>query len=456
MGTRREFIKKSSLLATSLTVSGGVLLSSCKEEAVISQLSNLRTAHIGVGGMGMEDLKAMASHSKVIVTALCDVDSRALSTAHEMFPKAKIYKDYRIMLKEMADMIDAVVVSTPDHTHAPASMMAMEMNKSVYCQKPLTHHVSEARAMNRMAKEKNLVTQMGIQVHSFYDYKLATQLIQAGIIGKVSKVYAWSPKNWGYDGPAPTSSDPIPEYLDWNLWLGTAKYREYKEGMYHTLNWRKVVDYGCGTLGDMGVHIFDTPYNALDLDVPYTIKNECRPPNGFGFPEHNVVTYEFPGTEYTSDNFKWIWYDGTGAPQQNEDLGLPGQDESLPDQGAMFIGEKGRLLLPHFMELPRLITDGQYQELDLSIIDEKILDPAPTERDYSKESVTHYHEFVEACMDNAKCTAPFSYAARLTETILLGVIAGYFPNQTLHWDSEKSKFEEEDANEFLNVPYREF
>ena len=187
------------------------------------------------------------------------------------------------MLEQMKDEIDAVIISTPDHTHAPASIMAMEMDKAVYCQKPLTHYVDESRKMMQLANDKNLITQMGIQVHSFYDYKLATLLIQSGIIGKVHTVHAWSPKNWGFDGDAPSGEDAVPDQLDWNLWLGTSPYRAYKNNQYHPGNWRKVMDYGCGTLGDMGVHIFDTPYNALQLDVPMTIKNECRPSTGFGF-----------------------------------------------------------------------------------------------------------------------------------------------------------------------------
>ena len=168
----------------------------------------------------------------------------------------------------MGKDIDAVVVSTPDHTHAPASLMAMNMGKPVYCQKPLTHHVSEARAVRKLAEDNNLITQMGIQIHSFKEYRSAVSLIQSGIIGKVHTVRAWSPKNWGYDGPAPQGSDPIPKSLDWNLWLGTSPERSYKDKIYHPGNWRKLLDYGCGTLGDMGVHIFDTPYTALDLDVP--------------------------------------------------------------------------------------------------------------------------------------------------------------------------------------------
>ncbi len=441
---KREFLKSAALLTSSVALMPSASFSKAKA-------GKLRTAHIGLGMMGIADLKSITSHDAVEVVALCDVDSKMVANAKKLQPKAKVYADYRVMLKEMGDQIDAVVVSTPDHTHAPASMMAMEMGKPVYCQKPLTHHVTEARAMRKLADEKNLVTQMGIQVHSFYDYKLATLLIQSGIIGKVSTVRAWSPKNWGYDGPAPTGSDPVPENLDWNLWLGTSPERPYKEGMYHPGNWRKVLDYGCGTLGDMGVHIFDTPYNALQLDVPFTIKNSCRKPTGFGFPENNTVTYEFPGTKYTADTLKWIWYDGVGAPKKHKDLKLP-NDEKLPDQGAMFIGEKGRLLLPHFQQLPRLIVDGKYKEIE-NIESYNLGAPV---RDYASEGNKHYQQFVDACLGKAECSAPFSYAARLTETILLGVIAGRFPNKTLHWDSKNAKFKEEEANQFLDAPYRKF
>ena len=438
------------VLSTGVTILPSCGLESSSSSTAGSKIERVRTAHIGVGGMGAEDLNAIASHSLVEVTALCDVDANALAAASKLHPNAKTYSDYRVLLKELGESIDAVIVSTPDHTHAPASLEAMNMGKAVYCQKPLTHHVSEARAMRKLAEEKKLVTQMGIQVHSFYDYKLATHLIQSGIIGKVSMVRAWSPKNWGYDGAVPEGSDPIPETLDWNLWLGTAAKRPYKKDMYHAMNWRKVLDYGCGTLGDMGVHIFDTPYNALELDVPKTITTNCRPPNGFGFPEKNEVIYEFPGTKYTTDNFKWVWSDGEGAPAMHEDLKLP-NDEQLHDQGAMFMGEKGRLYLPHFQLMPKLIVDGKYVDMDV----EKFKLGTPV-RDYEVESPKHYHQFIDTILGKDTCTAPFSYAARLTETILLGVIAGRFPGQTLHWDNATAKFAEEEANAFLDEPYREF
>ena len=440
---KRDFLKSAAIIT-----SASMLPSSLW---ALSKNDKLRTAHIGVGGMGMEDLKAISSHPAVEVTALCDVDANNLAAALKMHPKAKTYTDYRKMLNDMGSSIDAVVVSTPDHTHAPASMMAMGMDKPVYCQKPLTHHVTEARAMRKMAEEKNLVTQMGIQVHSFYDYKLGTALIQSGIIGKVKAVHAWSPKNWGFDGPAPEGSDPVPNTLDWNLWLGTAPQRPYKQGVYHPGNWRKIMDYGCGTLGDMGVHIFDTPYNSLALDIPKTIRTQCRKPTGFGFPENNIVTYEFPGTEYTTKKFKWVWYDGPGAPKDHKDLKLPNGDQ-LPDQGAMFIGEKGRLLLPHFMQLPKHIVKGEYVDIDLEPFSNV---GSPTE-DYGAESKKHYHQFVDACMGKDQVSAPFSYAARLTETILLGVIAGRFPNKKLHWNNQTARFKEEEANAFLDGEYRKF
>ncbi|MEM8999057.1 MAG: Gfo/Idh/MocA family oxidoreductase [Bacteroidota bacterium] len=467
---KREFLKKSGIGLLGVMAAPSLLQGQTNTTG-----GRLRTAHIGVGNMGGEDLRDIASHPQVEVVALCDVDAINLSAARKLHPKARVFFDYRVMLNEMADELDAVIISTPDHTHAPASLMAMEMDKHVYCQKPLTHYVSESRAMKKMAEEKGLVTQMGIQVHSFYDYKLATLLIQDGIIGKVHTVHAWSPKSWGYNGTEPKGEDPIPAQLDWNLWLGTSAERPYKEGYYHPGNWRKLMDYGCGTLGDMGVHIFDTPYNALNLNVPLTIKNECREPNGFGYPENNTVTYEFPGTEYTAKTLKWIWYDGPGMPPSHEDLALPGANNmagkqtvsktdisldakiasegQLPEQGAMFVGAKGRLLLPHFMQLPKKIVRGKYVDITKDIAKHNLGEPI---RNYVSEGPKHYHQFVDACLGKGECTAPFSYAARLTETILLGVIAGRFPNQTLHWDANTAQFAEAEANQFLAGKYREF
>lgn len=443
---RIEFIK---------TTAAGSLAFLLPLSSIASGNKKLRIAQVGLGMMGTADLKDIASHPAVEVVALCDVDMSKINAVKDKYASAKIFTDYREMFKSIGGEIDAVVVSTPDHAHAPISLMAMEMNKNVYCQKPLTHYISESREMEKVAAQKKLVTQMGIQVHSFYDYKLASILIQKGIIGKVKKVIAWSPKVWGYDGAEPEGSDPVPEGLDWNLWLGTAKERPYKKGFYHPGNWRKYLDYGCGTLGDMGVHIFDTPYNALKLGVPLTVKNECREPNGFGHPEKNHVVYVFPGTPYTAKTLEWVWYDGKGAPTLQPELNLP-NGEQLPDQGAMFIGENGqRLLLPHFMQLPKLIVNNAYQTIDIKKYDPKGEAGKPTVS-YDVEGQKHYHEFVDACLGKAKCSAPFSYSAKLTEVILLGVIAAQFPNKTLNWDGKNARFKETEANKFLEGQYRQF
>ncbi len=427
---RRDFLKQSAILS-SLT-----LLPSASWASIKS--TRLRIACIGVGGRGKEVLAAIASHPRAELTALCDVDSRRLIAAAKLHPHAKSFVDYRRMMEELGPAIDAVVVVTPDHTHAPASLMAMEMGKAIYCEKPLTHHVSEARAMRQLAEDKGLVTQMGIQCHSFKEYRSAAQLIKSGIIGKVNTVRAWSNKDWGYDGPIPTGSDPVPEYLNWPLWLGTSKERPYKDRIYHPGYWRKLLDYGCGTLGDMGVHIFDTPYTALELDVPSTIRTSCRKPNGFSHPEKNTVRYEFKGTPYTTDTLKWVWYDGKSAPEDHPDLNMPNGD-ALPEQGAMFIGEKGRLLLPHYT-WAKLIVDGKYEKIDFPEL----------------EAANHYHQFVDACLDRDKTSAPFSYAARLTEAILLGVLANRFPDKTLHWDIKAARFREKKANPLLSGEYRSF
>ncbi len=307
---RRRFLKTGSALlaATSMRMQPRHVHSNSRS------LEKLRTAHIGVGGMGSADLNAVASHPLVEVAALCDVDADLLQTAAATHPAASCFRDFREMISGLDDSIDAVVVSTPDHTHAAAAMTAMLAGKPVYCQKPLTHEVLESRRLREVAREKQLVTQMGVQIHSHAVYQRAVQMIQEGVIGKVSEVHAWSNKNWGYDGGNAVQEQSPPANLDWNLWLGTAPQRPFVPKIYHPGNWRKFVDFGTGTLGDMGVHIFDTPFTALQLTAPTWVVTDCRPPTGVGHPEKNQVTYEFPGTPFTTDTLTWKWYDGLSAP----------------------------------------------------------------------------------------------------------------------------------------------
>lgn len=429
--TRRDFLKTAAAGGLALTV----FPSSVR---AVSANDKLNTAHIGVGGMGRSDLRSLTSHSHVNVTAMCDIDGNRLAAASKDFPDAKLFSDFRELFEQTSDRIDAVVVSTPDHTHAPAAMTALNLGKHVYCQKPLTHDVYEARRLNEVAAEKGLVTQMGIQGHAGVAYRSAVQVIQSGAIGRVSEVHAWSFKNWGYDGGLKADADVVPSHLKWDLWLGTAAKRPYKKGVYHPGNWRKRVDFGTGTLGDMGVHIFDTPYRALQLTAPQNVRTTCRPSTGIGHPEKNVVEYTFPGTRHTTDTLRWVWYDGAWAPPADHGFPIP-EGAKLPDQGSIFIGEKGAFLLPH---------GGEWQLL-----------PADEFADYERpelEPLDHYHQFVDACLGKTKTSAHFGYGGPLTEALLLGVVANRFPDTTLEWDAAGMKVTNlSEANQLLRRSYRQ-
>lgn len=426
---RRDFVKASAAFAAFQILPSGTYAA--------PKSSRLRTLHIGVGGMGNADLNAIASHSKVEVAAVCDVDATRLNGAQRRFPNAKSFADYRVALSELGEKVDAVVVSTPDHTHAPAAMLAMNSGKPVYCQKPLTHEVFEARQLRLIAEKKDLVTQMGIQVHSAAPYRLAVKMIQSGVIGKVSRVFAWSSKNWGYDGKGFEGEHAIPDSLSWDLWLGTAKERPFHRNVFHPGQWRKLIDFGTGTLGDMGVHIFDTPYAALELTAPKWAKTRCRKPTGVGHPERNEVLYEFPGTKHTTDSLIWTWYDGSYAPPKSEDLMLP-EPLKLPSQGSLFVGQKGYMLLPH-VGAPKLFPEADFA-------------------DYKPPAVAsnnHYHQWVDACMGEGETSASFSYAGPLTEALLLGVVANRFPETKLQWDAKNLRVTNlDEANALIRREYR--
>ena len=274
--SRRKFLRSGSALAGFYILPSGLRANSPN--------GRLQSAHIGVGGKGSVDTAQIAAHPKTQVVALCDVDRNSLegrgrkqkTNPKERYPGAKKFQDYREMFNTMGDKVDIVSVSTPDHTHYPATMKAMELGKHVYTQKPLTNNIAEARALMLSARKHKVFTQMGIQNQSSIAYRTATHFIRSGLIGKVSKVHVWSFKNWGYDGPPHQDDDPVPANLDWNLWLGTAPERPFVKGKYHTMGWRRYMDFGCGTLGDMGIHIFDRPFGTLDLKPPTWAKATCR------------------------------------------------------------------------------------------------------------------------------------------------------------------------------------
>lgn len=430
--SRRLFLSNSAaLIAASHTV-GGLKAANQNDQ-------RLRLASIGVGGMGAADLGSLSSHPKVDVVALCDVDANNLAAAAQRHSNAKRFSDFRKMFAEIGKEIDAVSVSTPDHTHAPAAMTAMNYGKHVYCQKPLTHDVYESRQLRLVAEKNKVVTQMGTQIHSASAYRTAVKLVQSGVIGKIRETHSWSNKTWGYEGPDPEPT-PVPENLQWDLWLGTAPERPYAQGHFHPGNWRKWYDYGCGTMGDMAIHILDPVFSALKLGNPSRVisSSSAAPKKSFGMQNH--TRYTFPASPFTTPDFILTWSDGGKMPDtSNWPLeGADGKRIGLPDQGSLFLGEKGAILLPH-VAMPMLLPTKSFSDYKI--------EPAP--------DGNHYHLFVDACLGGAPTTAHFGYAGPLTEAVLLGTLANRFPGNELLWNAEKMEIPNfEQANALLRRKYR--
>ena len=260
------------------------------------------------------DLHNLANQPSVQLVCVAEVDLARLGILKKHFPdgKVKVYQDWREMLDKEAKHLDSVNVGTPDHMHAPMAMSAMQLGLHAYVQKPLAHDLYEVRRLTETAQEKNLVTQMGIQIHSSPYYRIAVKLIQGGAIGKVKEVHLWSSKYWGDSEPRPDRSDPVPPTLNWDSWLGVAGTRPFLgDGYYHPRNWRKRLDFGTGTFGDMGCHIYDPVYEALALGAPLSVRSEGPPPSRWNWAIDAVIQYDFPGTQYTEGKtIPVTWYDG--------------------------------------------------------------------------------------------------------------------------------------------------
>jgi len=398
----------------------------------------LRHASFGASGMAGADLSAITASKFVKLVAVAEVDMNRVGDLPNRFPGVKIYQDWREMLDKESNNIDSVNVSTPDHMHAPMAMSAIQLGKHVYCQKPLAHDIYEVRRLEEAAREAGVVTQMGIQIHSTREYRLAVQLIQDGAIGRIKEVHSWSNKKWGDLDPKPNRSDPIPSGFNWDYWLGVAQWRPYiGDGYYHPSNWRKRIDFGTGTFGDMGCHIFDPVFKALALTAPLTVKSEGPAPNKDNWSINAIIHYVFPGTQYTTEKTIQItWYDGDQRPPKHIIDLLEG--DNLPDQGSIFIGTKGVMLLPHIAS-PQLYPENQFKDYPM---------PKVTTAD-------HWAQFAEACVNNGITWASFDYAAPLTESVLLGSVAVRFPKTILKWDAAKLKFSEPSAaNQYIRRSYR--
>lgn len=426
--SRRRFL---SAVAAGVAVAPWV-----KSGRVDARLANetVNIACIGIGGKGESDLAETSVGHNIV--AICDIDEQRLARAGERFPGAKKYTDWRKLL-EQTD-IDAVTVSTPDHTHAPATMAALQLGKHAFTQKPLTHSVYEARRLAEVAAEKGLVTQMGIQHHATARLKIAVLMVQQNVLGKVSEVHAWTDRPgdyWRQGLPRPDRTDPVPAHLDWDQWLGVAPERPFVEGLYHPFQWRGWWDFGTGALGDMGCHILDPVVNALELGSPRLITAEGPPPHAESGPLWCIVRYEFPGTQYTTETLKLTWYEAGKQPPR-ENFKAPA-DWKVPTNAVLFVGEKGNLVVG-FPEMPELFPKGEFGDQAI-----------PNLPDHN-----HYTEWTAAVVGKGQTSCPFSYSGPLTETVLLGNVA-YRTGKTIQWDSQNLKaIGVSEADVYLRRAYR--
>ncbi len=404
----------------------------------------LNIAGIGIGGMGASNIRNCA-HENII--ALCDVDHAYAAQTLAAYPQAKRYKDYRVMLKKEKD-IDAVVIATPDHTHAVICMAAMQMGKHVFCQKPLAHDIYESRMLAKAAKETGVVTQMGIQGHSQAGLALICEWIWDGAIGTVREVDAWCSLMYSPPGHAswssilqdrPEEGQPLPNGLDWESWLGPAPMRPYHR-CYHPSTWRCWWDFGCGMMGDRGVHTLDSVYSALKLTAPTSVEgSDIVGGNSEVHPDKARVVFKFPKREGFPP-LDLTWYEGQEPPRP-KDLE---DGRKLPNEGGvLFKGDKGTVVCGVYGNSPRLIPETAMQAYKR---------PAGT---LPRIKGSHEQNWIDAIKQSGKASADFSYSGPLTELALLGNIAKRFPLQELRWDNENMRVTHlDEANAWVKRPYR--
>ena len=463
--TRRNFLSGTALsTATFMILPGSVL----GLRGATSPNEKLNVAGIGIGGQGASDLAQMESEN---IVALCDVDKNYAGHTFKRYPKAKQFTDYRVMLDEMKE-IDGVVVGTPDHHHAFASMAAINHGKHVYCEKPLTHSVWEARQLAQAARAAKVATQMGNQGQASAETRRLCEYVWAGAIGKVHQAHIWTdrPSNglfneyWPQGVKRPTGSPPVPSTLDWDLWLGPAPLRPYNP-VYLPFVWRGWWDFGTGALGDIGCHYMDPVFRALKLGAPLSVQASSTRVNEETFPLGSLVTYQFPARRDTpqANNYhvhglsgaaagavemppcKLIWYDGGLRPPRPE--ALP-EGVKMGDNGRLLVGDKGFILNDQIYpescakearDLPRTIPRSIGPDLERA----------------------HRQEWILAAKGGKPAGSNFDWAGPLAESVLLGNIAlrvqlrEELTLYRLFWDSENLKFTNlDDANKFVRREYR--
>jgi len=420
---RRRFLQTTAAGITGLGT--GLLAAQDKKD---SPNEKLNVGVIGVAGQGEYDLNQVANAGAAIV-ALCDVDEKRAGKARERFPAAKVYPDFRQLLDQKG--IDAVVIATPDHTHAVATVAALKAGLHVYCEKPLTHDVHEARVVAELAAKQKRVTQMGTQIHAGSNYRRVVELVQGGTIGAVREVHVWCGKSWG-GGDRPKDMPPVPEGLHYDLWLGPAPERPYHSA-YIPFHWRGWWDFGGGTLADMACHYMDLPFWALKLRHPTRGAVTGPPLHPETTPAWLVVQYDFPAREKLPP-VQLTWHDGGKRPTYWVEGKVPQWDN-----GVLFVGEKGMLAADYGQW--KLLPEKQF---------EGFVAPKPTIPD----SIGHHKEWVEACKTGGSTTCNFDYSGALTETVLLGNVA-YRLGKPIDWDAKKLKAAGlPEAEKLLRTEYR--
>jgi predicted dehydrogenase len=417
--TRRRFIKHSTLATAAIT-------SVSTRRARAQANDRLQLAFIGTGGRGGANLGSLTRDGDVDVVALCDVNSRNLNRAAKKFPKARTYADFRKLYENVSD-IDAVVVSTCEHTHAYATMPALKNKKHVYCEKPLTYNVYESRRIQLEAERAGVATQMGTQIHANSNYRRVVELVQSGAIGAVNECHVWVGRAWGlqseedarkhkdrvYVTERPTEAQTPPDYLDWDLWLGPAPERPYHEVYFPGPKWYRWWDFGNGTMSDLGSHWNDLPFWALNLDAPTTIEAFGPDPHPEIAPASMSATYKYPARG-DRPALRLTWHQGTHKPQIWKDKGIPQWGS-----GVLFIGDKGMLLSDYGKHL--LLPEDEFRGYERP-------------KKFIADSPGHHREWLDACLNGSETGSPFSYAGPLTEANHLGNVA-FRAGRKLEWDA---------------------
>ena len=443
--TRREFLGTTAAVAASaasFTIVPAHVLGGPRH---VPPSEKLNIAGIGIGGMGAGNLAQLETEN---IVALCDVDHDFVAPTFQKYPQAKVWKDYRKMLEEQKD-IDAVLIATPDHTHAVIAMAALQAGKHVYCQKPLTHDIYESRRLAVAAREAGVITQMGIQGHSGEGARLVCEWIWDGAIGEVREVDAWcnvSYYPWGhtywsskYGAGRPEDAPAVPSTLDWDLWIGPAPMRPYHPA-YHPAVWRCWHDFGSSMMCDRGTHTLDPIVWALRLHTPISVEATAMGGNDETHPLAAVVTYRFAAREKLPP-VKLTWYEGVRAPRPEELE--PGRVMGESEGGVIFKGSKGMLMCGIYGNSPRLIPESRMDEYKR---------PKPT---LPRVEAGHEQDWVRACKSGQPPCAPFDYGALLTEICLLGNIAKRV-DARIEWDAKNMKVTNlPDANQYVRRPYRE-